>query len=149
MTPTTNTVVVDASVAVKWHLEDEDDAEIAAALLDRFTRGEIILIAPDHIRYEVPSAITLATVRAQPRLTRDQGQAAIQRFLAMGLVTVGDDALILAAFPLVHQHKIAFYDAQYLALAERVGCPLVTADRKLYLRIGHLAAVKWIGDGLP
>ena len=33
MAPTADTVVVDASVAVKWHLQDEEYADEAAELL--------------------------------------------------------------------------------------------------------------------
>lgn len=146
MATAVDTVVVDASVAVKWHLNDEQDAAPALRLLTRFGQGEVVLVAPDHIRYEVPSAITVATIGSRPRLTREQGHQAIAEFLALGLTTVGTDALIVAAYPLVHQHSIALYDALYLALALALGHVLVTADRKLYQRIGHLPDVVWIGD---
>ncbi len=55
-------LVVDASVATKWHLTDKDDADKALALLTRYTRGEVYLIAPQHIRSEIPSAITVANL---------------------------------------------------------------------------------------
>jgi predicted nucleic acid-binding protein len=144
MLATAETVVVDASVAVKWLLQDEDYAPEAERLLTRFSQGDVILAAPDHIRYEVPAAITVATIGSQPRLTRQQGQSAIEEFLALGLTTVGTDRLILAAYPLVHQYAIALYDALYLALSRQLGCSLVTADRKLYQRIGRLPEVHWI-----
>jgi predicted nucleic acid-binding protein len=139
-----DTLVLDASVAVKWHLSDEEYAEEAVELLSRFSEGRVTLLAPDHIRYEVPSAITVATIGSQPRLTRQQGQDAIEESLALGLTTVADDALILDAYSLVHQHGIALYDALYLALAQRSGCALITADRRLYQRIGYLTEVVWI-----
>jgi predicted nucleic acid-binding protein len=144
MTTAADPIVVDASVAVKWHLSDEEFAEDATQLLTRFARGEALLIAPDHIRYEVPSAITVATLGSQPRLTPEQGQEAIEEFLALGLTTVGTDDLILAAYPLVHQYTVALYDALYLALALRMQCSFVTADRKLYQRVGTAPWVVWI-----
>jgi predicted nucleic acid-binding protein len=49
-------LVLDASVAVKWHLNDESDADAAALLLARFSTGDVPLIAPDHIRYEIANA---------------------------------------------------------------------------------------------
>jgi predicted nucleic acid-binding protein len=146
MTATADAVVVDASVAVKWHLNDEEHAQEAARLLTRFSQGELVLVAPDHIRYEVPSAITVATRGSQPHLTVQQGQEAIAEFLALGLTTIGTDDLILAAYPLVHQYVIALYDALYLALALRLQCSFVTADRKLYQRIKQLPAAVWITD---
>jgi hypothetical protein len=51
-------LVVDASVAAKWHLQDEQDAERALVLFDRFVAGRVALWAPTHIRYEVPAVIT-------------------------------------------------------------------------------------------
>jgi predicted nucleic acid-binding protein len=100
---TTEALVVDASVAVKWHLEGEDDNEQATLLLTRFSQGSILLVAPEQIRFEVPSAITAATLGKQPRLSQEEGKAAIDEFLALGLKTVGSDAVILAAYPLVQQ----------------------------------------------
>jgi predicted nucleic acid-binding protein len=144
MAATADTIVVDASVAVKWHLRDEDDAQAAADLLSRFGQGTVILVALDHLHYEVPSAISVATIGANPRLTMEQGPEAIEEFLGLGLTTIGTDRLILAAYPLVHRHGIALYDALYLALAVQLGCSFVTADRKLYQRISHLSAVAWI-----
>lgn len=72
MNPTAELWVVDASVATKWHLPDETDADRALALLRRHIDGELQLVAPQHLRAEVPSAITVATRavvrgRQQPR----------------------------------------------------------------------------------
>jgi predicted nucleic acid-binding protein len=104
------------------------------------------LLAPDHIRYELASAVTLATQGANARLTIQDGQEAIAEFLALGLTTVGTDALILAAYPLVHQFGIAIYDALYLALALQTGYPLITADGTLYDRIRQLPLATWVSD---
>jgi len=44
-----------------------------------------------------------------------------------------------------------FYDSLYVALAEALSCPLVTADEKLYdaLRTGPLGStVRWVTDAL-
>lgn len=139
-------LVVDASVAVKWHLQDEEHVDQALALLDRFAAGAVELVVPDQIRYEVPSAITVATRRTTPRLTMEQGRDAIDEFLALGLTTLRDDDLIVRAYPLTHQYAIAFYDALYLACAQYVGCPLIVADDRFYQRIRTLPDIIWIGD---
>ncbi len=138
--------MVDASVAAKWHLADEEYADKATLILTRFAQGQVELLAPDHIRYEVPSAITVATQGRKPRITQEQGKEAIEEFLALGLKTVSDGELIFLAYLLVHQYNCAFYDALYLALAQRLTFPFVTADRKLYQRVRHLPYVHWIGD---
>lgn len=107
MVATAELLVVDASVATKWHLPDEPDAEVALTLLDRFANGAVQLIAPQHICSEVPSAITVATQGRQPRLTREQGDAAIDEFLALALPTVDDDPLVRAASVLGYSHTAA------------------------------------------
>ena len=41
----------------------------------------------------------------------------------------------------------ASYDAQYLALAQLRGCPLWTADERLYNSVqAELPRVRWLGD---
>src|SRR5262245_20825821 len=144
--PGLEALVVDASVATKWHLTDEDHAAEALDILERFARGELTLVAPEQIRYEVPSAIAAATLGTGARLPVDLARLAIEKFLALGIETRRGDDLILAAYPLVHQHGIAFYDALYLALAQQLALPLVLADRRLHQRIRDLPEVVWIGD---
>ena len=146
MGETAEALVVDASVAVKWDLTGEDDTEQAQLILTRFSQGLTTLIAPEQVRFEVPSAITAATLGKQPRLSQEQGKAAIAEFLALGLKTVGSDALIVSAYSLVHQHGCSFYDALYVALALDLKLPLITADRKLHERIKALPDIIWLAD---
>lgn len=142
-------LVVDASVATKWHLTDEEYNDEATLIINRFAQGEVELVAPEHIRYEVPSAITVATLGRKPRLSVDQGREAIAEFLALGIKTVRDNDLVLAAYPLAHRYGCALYDALYLALADRLGMQFITADSKLYRLIRDLPFVLWIGDYPP
>lgn len=146
MTAAVESLVVDASVAAKWHLQDEDEATEALALLARYAAGKLRLFAPEHIRYEVPSTIIAATLVTPPRLSPANAERSIATFLSLGIQTVNTDALIRAGFPLVRRYRIAFYDAVYLALAQELGVSLITADRKLYRRVGELPEVIWLGD---
>lgn len=79
---------------------------------------------------------------------RGAGEA-IEAFLALGFTVADEDALITGAYELVHQHGCALYDAYYLALAEQLSAPFLTADRKLYDRLRHLPYVVWPGDYTP
>lgn len=133
-------------MAVKWHLIDEEDADLAASLLLDFSNRRVNLIAPDFIYYEVSSALLAASFGKRPRLTHGECLEAVGDFLALALPTFRDDALIFAAMDLVYRHGCAFYDALYLALAEHLAIPFITADHKLYRRTRHLPLVKWIGD---
>ena len=92
------------------------------------------------------SAVSVATLRQPPRLSQDEGREAIQELIALGIRTVDDPALSLAAYDLVHQHGIALYDALYLALSLRLQVPLMNADRRLQQRVGQLPNLVWTGD---
>ncbi len=149
MVATAELLVVDASVATKWHLPDESDADRALLLLDRFAGGEVQLIAPQHIGAEVPSAITVATRGRHARLRPDQADAAIDEFLAIALPTVDDDQLVRAAAAAAHEYGCAYYDGLYLALAQRLGVRLILADERFHVRIQHLPFVLWLADYAP
>ena len=151
MAATAELLVVDASVATKWHLTDEPDADAAVALLRRYTEGELRFVAPQHIRSEVPSAITVATRmvprgQQQPRITPAQATLYINDFLALDLPTVDDDDLVRAAADAAQRYGCAFYDGLYLALAERLGVRFILADDRFHRLIQHLPRVVWLSD---
>jgi predicted nucleic acid-binding protein len=137
--------VVDASIVSKWHLRDEQHVDLADEILFAFQAGRIDLIAPDHLRYEVPSAIR-KSVRTG-RLTNDQARTAIADFLNWRLPTVGDDGLILAAYDQTVRFGCSFYDGLYLALADAIGCSFLYADDHLRNALGgRFPAAIWIED---
>lgn len=139
---------VDASVAVKWHLRDEVDTNHTNLLLEEFSRGRVHLLAPDHIRYEVPSAIRNASRRS--RLTVDQGRAMIEEFLDWRLTTVGSDDIIVDAYRQAFHYGCSLYDGLYVALAERARCPLNYADARLRNALGdRFEYGLWFTDYVP
>ena len=140
------TLVLDASVAVKWALTDEDHVQESTNVLDKFTNGEINLVAPVQIRFEVPNAITVAARRQPPRINVADARLAIEYFLSLGIQTIDSDDLIRLAFDLSQQYDCALYDGLYLALSQQLGIPLITADNALYQKIKQLPNVIWIAD---
>lgn len=144
--PAGEVLVVDASVAVKWHLPDEEHTEQARLLLRRFAGGLTELIAPNYIRYEVPNAIVVATRGRAPRISPERARQAIDEFLALRLPVLDDDALITGAYGIVQTRGCALYDAFYVALAERLQVSFVTADRRLYQRLAGSPYPVWLGD---
>ena len=141
-------LVVDASVAAKWLLPEQDEAhaDLALALLARFEAGDLELLAPAHIRFEIPSVLTMATLRTPARLSPARAHAALEAFLDLPLLTFAYTPLLSAGFPLARQHGLAYYDAVYLALAQRELAPLITADRRAYVRMARLPEALWLGD---
>lgn len=120
--------VLDASVALKWVLE-EVDSDPARRLRQAFTQSVHDLIAPDTFAVEVAHALTKAERRG---------------FIGSGHATLYL-ASILSTRPTLHSYltllpraveisstvRIGVYDCLYLALAEREDCELVTADHRL------------------
>jgi predicted nucleic acid-binding protein len=114
-------IIVDASVALKWVL-DEDDSPLARALAQRE------LSAPDLLWSECANALwRWARTGALPGRIAHQRLAALRR-APVTLTPTGrllDRALTLA---IEIDHPI--YDCAYLALALAQGAQVVSADRR-------------------
>lgn len=58
--------------------------------------------------------------------------------------------LVDDALPLALSHGITAYDACYVALAQRLGLPLITADQKLEQKLAAAGlSVTWLGAWTP
>jgi predicted nucleic acid-binding protein len=138
--------VVDASVAAKWYLKDEDHIAPSLALLYSYEHGVIPLAAPHFIRYEV--ARSLLRAGQQNRLTEEDARRQVEHFLGLQIHMQDDpDSRLMAAQTLSLRLRVGFYDALYLALAHELGFRFVTADAELYRRArDDLPYVAWIGD---
>ena len=146
MAQTADAFVIDASVAVKWHLRDEENVREASVLLDRFARGDVALAAPRSFRYEVSAAFTRAVRSRAPRLTQEQGRLAITSVLSLAIMTLDADSLILDSYELSNRYGCTLYDALYLATAQSLSLPFVTADRPLYELVRQHVQILWIGS---
>src|SRR5438128_1460036 len=120
--------VVDSSVAVKW-VVPEAHTDKALRVRDDFRNGATNLLAPDVFPIEVGHALTRA---------ERQGRIAVPQsglLLADVLTTLPDLhpslPLLLRACEISSQMRVGIYDCLYVALAEREGCELITADDKL------------------
>jgi predicted nucleic acid-binding protein len=124
-------LVVDASVVVRWFVEQEGHAE-AALWLERFIEDSSLLVAPDLLRFEVHGALARLTPKKDPTWAR----RSFQRFERLGLRTVSTDgALFARALELSFKLSIAGYDAVYLAHAEALGTAWLTADQRIVRRL--------------
>src|SRR4051812_23085285 len=97
--------VVDASLATKWHLSDEELVAEALAVKDDFLAGRINLIGPDQIAHEVASAIINATrnPRRGVRPTREAGRLSAESFLSWGVRLVPSTQFLSAAYRLAER----------------------------------------------
>lgn len=116
-------VVVDASAALKWVL-DEGGQAAALDLLD-----EDILHAPDFLLVEVANVLW-SKVRRRI-LDRTQADAAYEAIAAVPIAYTSVVELSSPARSLAHALDLSVYDALYAALAQRLRCALATADARL------------------
>ncbi|MGE0724756.1 MAG: type II toxin-antitoxin system VapC family toxin [Alphaproteobacteria bacterium] len=122
------TLVVDASVACKWFL-DEVLADEAFALAER----EDDFLAPDLILAEVANAVWKHRQRGE--IGRAQASDIIARVPTAfrRLLPIGD--LVGRAFAIAETLEHPMYDCFYLAASEETNVVLVTADGRLARRV--------------
>ncbi|MDA0664720.1 MAG: type II toxin-antitoxin system VapC family toxin [Proteobacteria bacterium] len=127
-----NGYVVDASVAVKW-VVNEPYSDQAAALL----AGNRVLCAPEMIYAETANALWAMARRGD--FGRDSLRDALDLLLEAPIAipaTMRQLAPAAARLALDLDHPA--YDCFYLALALQEQRPMVTADRRFYAKVsGH------------
>jgi predicted nucleic acid-binding protein len=142
------TVVVDASVALKW-LVMEAYSDVAEQLLRGWLSQGVRILAPALLPIEIANALYKRVRRGE--LTHDDARKDMTSFLGITLTFASEPALSMRALELAQRHTLkAVYDAHYLALAEREGCDLWTADERLWNSMkGAVDWVRWIGGWQP
>lgn len=116
-------VVVDASAALKWVLQ-ESGTEAALRVLD-----EDVIHAPDFLLVEVANVLWAKARRNV--LTRAEADTAFDAIAAVPIAFTPVGELVLPARTLAFALDITVYDALYAALAQRFDCPLATSDASL------------------
>jgi predicted nucleic acid-binding protein len=137
-------VVVDASIAAKWQLEDEAHRENALLLLAQIESGRLRLLVPAIWDYEVASIFSkaAANARVEPAAARNTVEAVLD--LSRIRVPLPSP---LEAFDAARRFNRTLIDCFYLTIAEEYGCDFWTDDRKLVRTLGaRYPFVRWIGD---
>jgi predicted nucleic acid-binding protein len=134
------TLIVDASVALKWFLDDEPLLIEAKIVLDGAER----LIAPELIVAEVCNAVWRG-VRVN-RIRQAQAEAIARSLPGLFASLVPVSGLAERAVIIAGQLDHAVYDCFYLALAEFRDLPFVTADVR-FLR--KLEGTDWSARATP
>ena len=138
-------VVVDASLAVKW-LVEEDDSDKAHAVLQSWVARDVTRIAPHLMPFEVANALHRRVLRGELNVVDSIRMMA--RLLESKLELHQPPDLHVKALQLASQLKQnAAYDAHYLVLAESVGCELWTADERFYRAASpSIYNIRWLGE---
>ena len=132
--------VVDASVVIKWLLQDperEADTDKATQLMQRVTNGEQEVLQPTHWILEVGAVLA----RESPATAAED----VGMLTALELPTTNDPQVLRQGVELAMDLKQHLFDTYYHGVAlETADCVLVTADER-YLRVarpkGHIVSL--------
>jgi predicted nucleic acid-binding protein len=137
--------VVDASVGIKLVIE-EDLTDKAEALF-------LFLAADPPARFYVPDLFYIECGNILWKQVRrfgyplDQAREALAELHALALRSTPTKELLLNSLEVAAEHGVTAYDASYVALAEGLAVPLVTADEKLVRTLAETPhQVHWLGD---
>lgn len=133
--------VLDASVVLKWFIEEEHSNK-ARKIQDDYATGKINLTVPDLLLYEVSNAL---------RFNRTFNQSEIEKVLnslselRIDVFPVNYE-LLKSAVKTAYDFKITIYDAIYVILAVEINSDFVTADKELFNKLQKIPSVKWLGS---
>jgi len=134
-------VVVDASIVVKWFVEEEG-SDKALRLRDKYIDGEISIIAPELIIFEVLNALYYKRLFSESEMKEISEALEAYSFTLYSLKGEYAEKTIETAV----ENGITIYDASYVALAMIKDTYMYTADEKLIekLKEEYLKHVKSI-----
>ena len=140
--------VVDASTAVKLYLPEPPAAEATTLFGLLMTTPPADFHVPDLFYVECAN-IFWKQVR-KGTLTAAEAALYDAKLHGMPLFRTPTYDLTVSALPIAVTYDISAYDACYVALARRLGIPLITADQKLQGKLaGSAHAVIWLGAWTP
>lgn len=131
--------VVDASVVVKWFVVEEG-SEKALEIRDKYVGGEVRLIAPELLIFEVLNALYykgLFSVEEMKEIAESLDAYSFELYPLRG-------EYAKKALEVAYENNITIYDASYVSLALLKNTYVYTADVKLKgkLRDKYLPYVK-------
>ena len=127
-------IVVDSSVVAKWILQESDSPK-AKDVLNRAasSKGELILL--DLVFPEVTNVVWKYVRRRL--ITRDEADRALDELIRLPVRVDPTFPLLESALEISVKYDRAVYDALFVALAEDLNLPGVTADEALFNAVCH------------
>lgn len=127
-------IVLDASVILEWLAEGEK-ADAARKIHNNILEGKVAAWAPDFLLTEVVNILFW-----RKKFTPANTGKFIETLVTIG-INFDDEPDYLKIQTIIHlvsEYRITAYDAQYLLLAQKIQCKLVSFDTEL------LKIRKWV-----
>lgn len=133
--------VADASVIVKWFV-DEEDTKKALALRQAYIDGKVDIACPNLLPYKVLNALR-HNIEFGAERTRTAAEA-LEKYQLWQYPILGE----LAALCIKNSfaYGMSLYDSAYVSLAEYLDCTLYTADQKILDKVSNPKKFKHISN---
>jgi len=98
------------------------------------------IYVPDLLTYEIANVL-----RFKPDLSQGQVQAALNSLYDMQIrIVKGSREVVKEAIHLAYLYEVTVYDAAFVAIAENLSIPFITADDKLSQKLAKASNVHHI-----
>ena len=145
-------LVVDASIAVKWFVRENDSA-MALDLLAGSATAHRQLHVPPHFLGEVTNALyqKVRTTDPAKHMSAQDVRLLILDLLTLPITVAQPTGLYEHAFDFANRVGLpSIYDSLYVVLAQMLGAELWTADARLLAAVGaHAPWVRSLSDYQP
>lgn len=138
-------LVLDASTIVAALLPDEPLHAAAVKWMQRYAAGDLDILAPTLLPYEIASSLLTAERRTSCLSAEDVDAILTDlEYLGIQLLPVSPTMAVAVA----RRYRCSPYDASYIALAEQEGVNVVTTDRSLLASVGkQCTRLRWVEAG--
>lgn len=120
------TLILDTSVIIKFlNHDNERDVEKAQAIFENIKNGEVRIIAPELIKYEI------GNVLIKKQLPASIVNLALETVYSLPITFVAEsEALARETYMQAYNNKITYYDAAFISLAKHFDATLITENIK-------------------
>lgn len=121
--------VIDASVLIKYLVPEAETPFVRQLMRDLLSDDDATVYVPDLLYIECANILWKKVRRGE--VDAQTAEENLDDLAAMELDATPIPDLMTPALRLACTYNISAYDAAYVALAERLGIPLLTADDRL------------------
>ncbi len=123
-------VVIDASVVVKWFIE-ENESDKARLLRDKFIDGKIELFIPTLLYFEVLNALKYSNLFTPSEL--DDAGESLENY-GFKVITIKNE-IREYMIKIAVDHDMSIYGASYLGISIALGKVFCTADERIIKKL--------------